>query len=306
VAACALFAGLLVLITHSRRAARGFSLPALLGVGLALLLSGHATTAEPRLLTRPAVFLHGVCVALWIGALLPLIAAVRCGDYNHALARFSRAIPYPLAVLVITGVTLAVIQLDRVDALWTTSYGSVLICKLAAVCALLALAMVNRYVLVPRFDTAAGVAARPLVASIAVELVIAVAILALVAFWRFTPPPRALALAGPQVSIHFHGERAMAQVEIASVRARGAHASIQVLDGELRALAAKEVALVLSNPAAGIEPLRRIATSEGDSLWRLDDLRIPLAGRWRLRVEVLVNDFDRIVLEDDVELPRWP
>ena len=106
---------------------------ALLGVGLALSLSGHASTAEPSLLTRPSVFLHGICVALWIGALLPLLAAVRAGACDRTLARFSRAIPYPLAVLAVTGVALAVVQLDRVDALWTTRYGLVLACKLSAV-----------------------------------------------------------------------------------------------------------------------------------------------------------------------------
>jgi copper transport protein len=211
-----------------------------------------------------------------------------------------------LAVLAITGVTLAVVQLDRVDALWTTRYGIVLSCKLCAVAALLALAAVNRYALVPRFEAVGGTAARPLAGSIAVELTIAIAILGLVALWRFTPPPRSLALAGPQVSIHFHGERAMAQIEVASVRGRGAHVSLEVLDGELRPLAAKEVTLAFSNPAAGIEPVRRTAVSEGGPLWDVDDLRIPIAGRWRLRVEILIDDFDKVVLEDDVELPRSP
>jgi copper transport protein len=306
VAACALLAGLFVAAIRSRRAARGLALAALLGVGLALSLSGHAATAAPRLLTSPSVFLHGICVAFWIGALLPLFAAVRGETRDRALARFSRAMPYPLAVLVITGVTLAVVQLDRLDALWTTRYGMVLAGKLAAVAVLLALAAVNRYALVPKFEAAGGVAARPLLASLAVELALAVVILGLVASWRFTPPPRSLALAGPQVSIHFHGQRAMAQIEVVPVRGRGAHIGLEILDGELRPLTAKEVALVLSNPAAGIEPVRRVAVSEGGPQWALDDLRIPIAGRWRLSVEILIDDFDKVVLEDDVELPRSP
>ncbi len=63
---------------------------------------------------------------------------------------------------------------------------------------------------------------------------------------------------------------------------------------------------MLSNPAAGIEPVRRVAVSEGGPQWAVDDLRIPIAGRWRLRVEILIDDFDKVVLEDDVELPRSP
>jgi copper transport protein len=56
---------------------RGLSLAALVGVGVALSLSGHASSAEPQWLTRPAVLIHGVAVAYWIGALLPLALLLR-------------------------------------------------------------------------------------------------------------------------------------------------------------------------------------------------------------------------------------
>jgi copper transport protein len=64
--------------------------------------------------------------------------------------------------------------------------------------------------------------------------------------------------------------------------------------------------LVFSNPDAGIEPVRRAAVREDDARWRLDDLPIQLAGRWRLRVELLISDFEKVVLEDDIELPPAP
>jgi copper transport protein len=304
-AAFALLAGNIAWATTSQHIARGLSLLALLGVGVALSLSGHAGTVEPRWLTRSAVFLHGVCVAFWIGALVPLVGALRTDAGRGALVRFSRLIPYPFAVLVVTGIALAIVQLDRLDALWTTRYGAVLTCKLAAVAALFVLAVANRYVFTPRVEAQGAAAARPLALSIKVEVALALAILALVALWRFTPPPRALAAAG-HVSVHIHGERAMAQIEIEPVRARGAKVGVLLLDAELRPLGAKELALVFSNPAAGIEPVRRNAVSEDDANWRIDDLRIPIAGRWRLRVEILISDFDKIVIEDHVELPRTP
>jgi copper transport protein len=289
-------------LTAPIRLARALTLVGLAGIGLALSLSGHAGTAAPRSLTRSAVFLHGVCVALWIGALIPLVVAIRAGD-GAALARFSRLIPLPLAVLVATGALLMLVQLDRVDALWTTRYGLVLGAKLALVAVLLALAAVNRYVLTPRLQP--GATARPLATSIRAELALALVILALVASWRFTPPPRALA-ASQQISVHIHGARAMAQIEIESERGRSANMSVLLLDAELRRLDAKELTLVFANPAAGIEAMRRNAVSEGDANWRIDDIRIPLAGRWRLRVEILVGDFEKLVLEQDVDLPRVP
>ncbi|HWF96689.1 MAG TPA: CopD family protein [Xanthobacteraceae bacterium] len=281
----------------------------LAGTGFALALSGHAATAGLESLSRPAVFLHGVCIAFWVGSLLPLAAIVRAGGRRDGgdaeLARFSRLIPVPLAVLIASGSYLAWQQLDRPDALWTTSYGMVLAAKLVAVLGLLGLAAANRYVLVPRLKARAPGAVRPLAAAIATESVLALAILGTVALWRFTPPPRALIAAEP-TSIHFHGGKAMVQIEVEPVRARGAEMSIDVLDPAFHPLAAKAVTIFLSNAKSGIEPLHRDADRLTDSGWRIDDLRIPIAGRWTLRVDVLISDFEKETLEDDVLLPRAP
>jgi copper transport protein len=229
------------------------------------------------------------------------------------LARFSHTIVPVVVLLALSGLWLAFVQLDHVDALWTTGYGQVLACKLAAVAVLVALAAANRYRLVPSFERDGAVAARPLAISIAFELVIALTILGLVALWRFTPPPRALAADAP-ISLHIHGERAMAQIEIERSKQQSPQASVLVLDGAFQPLAAKEVTLVLANPAAGIEPIRINATRAGasgetsaaTSGWRIGDLRIPVAGRWNLRVEILISDFEKRIVEDTVTLPRLP
>ena len=96
------------------------------------------------------------------------------------------------------------------------------------------------------------------------------------------------------------------RVPIRMAFARGAEMSIEVLDDKFRPLAAREVTVFLSNAAAGIEPVRRDAVSAGSSSWRIDDLRIPVAGRWTLRVDILINDFEKETLADDVLLPRAP
>lgn len=306
VAMLALFAGLFALEAdwrQRRTAARGLSLSALLAAGVALALSGHASNAAPQWLTRPSVFVHVVCVAFWVGALLPLIAAVRAGE-GSALARFSRLIPIPLAALVASGVILMVVQLDRVDALWT-SYGVVLSCKLAAVIALLALAGLNRYAFTPRYRKGDAAAPGALTRTMTAELCIVAAIFALVALWRFTPPPRALAASEP-VEVHLHGTRAMAQLSLTPVRAREPRVNVEVLDAEFNALPTKEVTVMLANPSAGIEPVRRTAVRVGDGHWRVEGLRIPVAGQWIVRVELLIDDFEKVVLEDQVSLPRLP
>ena len=77
-----------------------------------------------------------------------------------------------------------------------------------------------------------------------------------------------------------------------------------LLNGEFGPLAAKEVTLVLSKPDAGIEPLRLPAVHVEDTIWRVDGVQIPALGRWHVGVEILVSDFEKIAIEDEVELPR--
>jgi copper transport protein len=300
IAAFALVLGLLAMRVAKPAPAGLCAACAFAGAGLAFAASGHAATVEPQLLSRLAIFLHGLCIAFWVGSLIPLVAIVRdAGRGDGELAGFSRIIPFPLAMLVATGAYLAWAQLDRPDALWTTSYGAVLSGKLAGVAVLLGLAAANRYVLVPRRE------ARLLAASIAAESAIVLAILGTVAAWRFTPPPRAL-IGAEHASIHFHGGKAMAQIEVEPVRARGAAVSIEVLDPEFHPLAVKGVTIFLANAASGIEPVRRDADSLGAPNWRIDDVRIPIAGRWTLRVDILISDFEKETLEDVVLLPRAP
>ena len=61
---------------------------ALTGAGVAVAASGHAASAEPRWLMRPTVFAHVVCLVLWIGALVPLVALDLVE--HHARARVQR------------------------------------------------------------------------------------------------------------------------------------------------------------------------------------------------------------------------
>lgn len=79
-AALALLAGVSAVAATNARLARGLALCGLLAVGFALALSGHASTAPPRLISRVALLVHGACVAFWIGALLPLYVGVRAQE----------------------------------------------------------------------------------------------------------------------------------------------------------------------------------------------------------------------------------
>jgi copper transport protein len=270
---------------------------------LALATSGHASAAEPQWLTRPAVFVHSISVAFWVGALMPLGALLKRGEGQVALVRFSRAIPFAIVPLLVSGITLAVIQVGRPEALITTAYGRVLLIKLALVAVLLLLAAFNRWRLTGAAERGEPTATRRLVVAILIEGALALGVLAAVATWRFTPPPRALEAAAAQpASVHIHTEKAMAEVEFAPGHAGPVSASIAILTGDFGPLDAKEVTLTLANPAAGIEPIKRPAANAGNGTWRVDDLVIPVPGRWNVEVAILISDFDLVRLRDTIDI----
>ena len=76
------------------------------------------------------------------------------------------------------------------------------------------------------------------------------------------------------------------------------------MTGEFGPLDAREVQLALSKPDSGIEPVRRPAEKDADGVWRVRGLLVPRPGRWTVRIDVLVSDFEKVTLEDSVEFRR--
>ncbi len=284
---------------------RSASLLALLAGSGALALSGHASAAAPQWLTRPAVFVHAITIAIWIGALLPLAAALR-GDPDvgrQALGRFFRLIPLCVGLLVLAGLLLAAIQVRDPAALLSTAYGKVLLAKGALLAVLFGVVALNRWILTGPAAEGDCKAVRRLRKSIAVEILIVVAVLAAASAWRFTPPPRALAITAAQpASVHIHADKAMAQVAVTPGHAGPVAISAVVLSPDFSPLAAKDVTFVLSNAQAGIEPMRRKAALQADGTWLASDVVVPLAGQWQLRIDILVSDFELLRLQDAITL----
>ena len=281
---------------------------AMAGVGLSLAATGHAATAPPQWLTRSSLFLHGIGVAYWVGALAPLAAMAgrRADTLPSVLHRFSALALPVVGVLVLTGLGLSVIQLESFGALFETGYGILLSIKLALVVLLLALAALNRLYLTPAI-AADGGTTRALRRSIVLECVLVVGILAAVAGWRFTPPPRAQLAARTSavvtpLAIHIHTEQAMFQVLVSPGKAGGNSFVLQLMNGDASPLAAKEVTLVLSLPERGIEPLERAATLGADGYWHVRDVPLPYAGHWHIRIEALVTDFKKVTLQDELDI----
>ncbi|MBP1887632.1 copper resistance CopC/CopD family protein [Sinorhizobium mexicanum] len=293
------------LVSRREQLARWISLTALIAGSLALSLSGHASAAEPQWLMRPSVFLHAITIALWVGALVPIARLLQAGHPHalKALHRFSVFIPFSVAVLVAAGIVLLIVQVGQPSALLDTAYGNIFLVKLALLVVLFALAAINRWVLTDRVEAGDRGAARHLVHSIAAETLLVLLVFGVTASWRFTPPPRALVtVAAEPASVHIHGEKAMAEITITPGQPGPVEASALVMDGDFSALDPKEVTFVFSNPSAGVTEIKRKASKAADGTWRTSDLLLPLPGLWKVRLDILISDFEIARIEGEIQI----
>lgn len=162
--------------------------------------AGHATE-EPAGLLAIVLTMHLVAVAFWIGAFVPLADASRrlaAPDAAALLEAFGRAAVVGVGILVAAGATFAYVLLETPAGLLASAYGRILMVKLAIVTALLALAALNKFALVPALEAGDERARTRLVRSIRLEAVAVVAILTTTAVLTAvaTPPSRAVAAIG--------------------------------------------------------------------------------------------------------------
>ncbi|CDZ63307.1 copper resistance CopC/CopD family protein [Neorhizobium galegae] len=294
----------LALASGRGRDGRWISISALITAAFALCLSGHASAADPQWLMRPAVFLHVAAIAVWAGALLPILAEFRKGGEaaGSALHRFSRFIPWAVLVLAVAGCVLAVVQVRTPAGLVTTAYGIVFLVKLGLLVLLFVLAAVNRWKLTSGSRKGEPAAIRQLVRSIAAETVILLLVFAVAATWRFTPPPRTLIADVQRTAVvRLQTSKAVADVKITPDRVGEVAISAVIAKSDRSPLDPQEVTVVLSNPGAEIEPIRRKAERDKDG-WTVPDIVLPIPGRWRLRLDVIISDFEITRMEGEIEV----
>ena len=142
---------------------------------LSMTLVGHATSRG--MLTGMLLALHLAGIGFWLAGLLPMRRMcsdpMEGGDAAHLASlaeEFGRLALVLVAMLVVAGLCYAALLLGSVAALFTSAYGQVLLIKITLVSAILGLAAVNKFRLVPALREGAALAASKLRRSIEMEM----------------------------------------------------------------------------------------------------------------------------------------
>jgi len=173
---------------------------------LTLSVSGHAGQTSPRGLAIPVDWLHFAAGSIWIGGLIGLLVlaaslptARRVAGLIVAVPRFSNVAFISVMALLGSGIGNALFHLPTLGSLWDTSYGKLVLLKIAILLSAMLVASVNLLRNKPRLAaaerrpdlaTGAGSLLRRLVG---VEVVlVAGAIFAAALVTSLAPPSKAL------------------------------------------------------------------------------------------------------------------
>jgi copper transport protein len=324
---------LLVVAALGRSLLRRASLDALrvasaVVAGLGLLatftLAGHARSGFQIPLAIAADLAHVSAFAFWFGGLVVMMVAVLRPDdpseLEPAIYRFSSVALGAVVVLTVSGVYQAWREIGSFGALKSTSYGHILLVKLALIAVVVLVAAYSRDVVRHRIDTddeppepdavreplpvgpGAALAdldidvrsdtARRLRKSVGIEVVFLVAVLATTALLVNAPPARTAVNAPFQKTVAGNG----LSFEVLLVPARAGpnelHLTVVTPNGVLANVPNPDVEL--SNPAKGIAPLKVQLIKLGPGHWTSNALALPFSGTWTLEMKALRTEIDEV------------
>ncbi|HEX8047566.1 copper homeostasis membrane protein CopD [Rhizobium sp.] len=175
---------------------RGISLGSGLGLA-ALVLTGHASMHDGwlKIAHRANDMLHVLAGGGWLGALVPLIPILRLLNQPEcrveallALRRFSTAGHIAVALVITSGIINTMLVLRHLPTDWSSPYQALLAIKIALVAGMSLLAIVNRYVLAPRIGHDQARALNAIRLGSIAEIVLGIAVIALVAVFGMLEP----------------------------------------------------------------------------------------------------------------------
>lgn len=287
-----------------------------LGVlGVALLLSlglsGHAATGDLVPVALVADLVHVGAVGLWLGGLLVVLAVAlpraQPDELRRVVPRFSSIAFAAVVALVVTGVFQSWRQVGGLDALTQTTYGHLLLAKLALFVVMVGFGYLGRRWVQRGYrgeSVDVGADDAEVVAgyrrSIRVETALGIAILAVTALLVNAQPARS-ALSQPY-SAELVADDLLIDVTIDPAKAGPTDIHVYTLTATGAVAQVEELALELSLPERDLGPLEVPLERAGPGHFSAYDVEVPLPGDWTIEVRALVDDFTEATARDTVRI----
>ncbi len=299
------FAAAVALVAFARGRVRSAVLGAFVLVPAVCILptlsaAGHARTSGSVALVADVT--HLTAASVWVGGLaFTLLALIRAGDDRWPLA--ARAVPVfsalavvSVATLVLAGVLRGYEEVRGWHGLWDTTYGLLLLAKVALVLPLLALGAYNNHYAVPRLrkQIASLVEQRRFLRAAGAELAIMAVIVGVTSVLVSEPPAKA-SINPPKLfstTAPIGNLEANLTVDPARTGPNVIHLYFYEQTGPPANLAEAKLSATL--PSKNLGPLRIQLQKILPSHYTVTGAVFPIAGDWQLRIEGRRGEFESL------------
>ncbi len=272
-------------------------------------LGGHASIQSPTLVFFPSDFLHVLGSSIWVGGVafmllaLPAATAELQGPKRSdlllaALIRFSPIALASVVVIAITGVVQAYIDVRTLDALFSSTYGQLLIVKTVLLVILIGLGWVNRERVIPSLTRLAaarlapgesGALARRALRS---ELFLMLCVFGVTAALVSYAPPIDAASGPFSTNTTLGAAELEMTVEPARVGLNTVHLYLIDAKSGTQFTATKELTAKAELPSKHIGPLTLRVTAAGPGHYILSNAVLSPGGTWQLTIIDRVSEFE--------------
>lgn len=279
---------------------------ALLGVlGVAAIatwpLTGHPTASPVAGVSVVVDAIHLAAMAVWLGGLVMLVGfLLRKADQRELgaiLPIWSRWAATAVAALIVAGVIQALIEVASLDGLINSTYGRLILAKVALVAVVLGFAWFSRRLVQSK---AAEESPRGLRRIVAAELAITAVVIGVTSALVQIAPPRSAeasqaAGASTTVTKTLTDQRMAVQIDVfpASVGNNSIHLYAYTPDN--KPLTVIEWSATAALPAKGIEPIE-IPLLRITDFHAVGDIALPQAGEWTFKITVRISEIDQSTL----------
>jgi copper transport protein len=252
--------------------------------------AGHAGADHPAALAVAVDALHLAAVCFWLGGMAMLLLVDLAGVGN-VIERYSRLAVVAVIVILATGVFAGWRQTRELDAVTATTYGRLLLVKLALFVAMLVFAGFSRSWVRRRRALQTAPATGALRRSVGAEALLGVTVLVATSLLVNTVPGRD-ALAKP-FSTELRAGPVLVDVTVDPAKAGPVDVHVYTLTPTGQVTEVAEMFVQLSLPARGVGPLDVPVQRAGPGHFAAYGFVVPLRGTWRLSVSARTSDIDQ-------------
>jgi copper transport protein len=320
--------------TAEKSRARDEDLAAICGLGVLATYGGvgHAAAGSAPTLALLSDTTHLAAASVWIGGLAILVACLlprrRTAELAEALPRYSRLALGCVAVLAATGTYQAWREVWPIPALWSTTYGQLLLAKVGGFLLIVAVAYFSRQAVQRRYvrpvvhalsvkeeggsvatiseqEAAAlgedGPLVRRLRTSVGIELALGVAVLAVAAVLVSQAPARTTYVKPVDKTVAL-ASGGTAEIELTPAKVGQNTLTVTVFDQGGKQVDARAVTATEALPSDQYGPLNVAMQKTGTGQYSSSSVALTKNGNWELVIRVQMSEFDRDVIQVDVKV----